>query len=460
MGRFEDVSKSAGLAPKGYGQGVTVADYDGDGDPDVYVTRYGRNTLWRNDRGRFTDATETAGVGCSLWSLGAAFLDYDRDGDLDLFVANYFAFDPKKAPFSRDPQTGAPRYGMPQEFEGLPDVLYRNNGDGTFTDVTAQAGLGAKGRGMGCLAADFDGDGWLDILVANDAEPNALWRNRRDGTFEDVAPTWGIAVNGEGQPEANMGIAHGDHDGDGLQDVIITHFFGEHATLWRKERLPDGAMLFEDRTQEAGLAVDTLPTTGWGLALVDFDQDGLLDLVIANGHIRPEPSQTYTYENPPLLWRNSGQAGRFVNLSADGGPYFRSRHLGRGLAAGDLDGDGDLDLVITHHHENSVVLWNESPGQGNYLILDLRGAGKNRDAIGARITLRAGGKTLVRTRDGGGGYISHHDGRIHFGLGQINQVDQIEVRWPDGRVETRENVPAGSVLVWTENGKPPDAATP
>ena len=447
-------STSVGLVPRGYGQGVAVADYDGDGDPDVYVTRYGRNTLWRNDQGRFTDATETAGVGCSLWSLGAAFLDYDRDGDLDLFVANYFAFDPKKAPFSRDPQTGAPRYGMPQEFEGLPDVLYRNNGDGTFTDVTAQAGLGAKGRGMGCLAADFDGDGWLDILVANDAEPNALWRNRHDGTFEDVAPTWGIAVNGEGQPEANMGIAYGDHDGDGLQDVIITHFFGEHATLWRQERVSDGAILFEDRTQEAGLAVDTRPTTGWGLALVDFDQDGFLDLVITNGHIRPEPGQTYTYENPPLLWRNSGQAGRFVNVSSTGGPYFQARHLGRGLATGDLDGDGDLDLVIVAHHAKSVVLWNETPGQGNFLILDLQGAGRNRDAIGARLTAKMGSKTIVRSVESGGGYISSHDRRIHLGLGSRTKIDRVEVRWPDGQVETRDNVPAGSVLVWTQgNGE-------
>jgi hypothetical protein len=427
-----------------------VADYDGDGDPDVYVTRYGRNTLWRNDCERFTDVTEQASVGCPLWSLGAAFLDYDRDGDLDLFVANYFAFDPKRAPFSRDPQTGAPRYGMPQEFGGLPDILYRNNGDGTFTDVTARAGLGAKGRGMGCLAADFDGDGWLDILVANDAEPNALWRNRHDGTFEDVAPAWGIAVNGEGQPEANMGIAHGDHDGDGLEDVIITHFFGEHATLWRKERLGDGSMLFEDRTREAGLAVDTLPTTGWGLALADFDQDGFLDLAVTNGHIRTESTQTYTYENPPLLWQNTGQAGRFLNISATAGPYFAARHLGRGLAAGDLDGDGDLDIVIVHHHAKSVVLWNETPGQGNSLILDLRGAGKNRDAIGAQLTARVGNKTLVRSRNGGGSYISHHDGRVHLGLGQAARVDHIQVRWPDGQVETRDNVPAGSVVAWRQ----------
>jgi hypothetical protein len=348
---------------------------------------------------------------------------------------------------------------MPREFEGLPDVLYRNNGDGTFSDVTRHAGIAGNGRGMGCLTTDFDHDGWPDILVANDAEPNALWRNRGDGTFENVAAAWGIAVNGEGQVEANMGIAHGDYDGNGLQDILITHFFGEHATLWRKDRTPDGSVLFEDRTQDAGLALDTSTTTGWGVALADFDQDGWPDLIATNGHIRPEPAQTYPYENPPLLWRNSGARGRFQNVSATAGDYFSALHLGRGLATGDLDGDGDLDVVIVHHHAPSIILWNQTPAPGHWLQLDLTGSGLNRDALGAQIVVRAGGRTLVRTLDGGGSYISSNQRRVHLGVGTAAEVDRIEVHWPDGRIETRDHVPVDQILSWRqEPAKPVDQA--
>jgi hypothetical protein len=453
-GRFEDISARAGLVPKGYGQGVAVADYDGDGDPDVYVTRYGGNTLWRNEGGQFTDVTAEAGVGVGLWSLGAAFADYDGDGDLDLFVANYLTFDSARAPFRRDPVTGSADYGMPAEFRGQPDVLFRNDGDGHFTDVTARAGVAGAGRGMGVLATDFDGDGRIDVLVANDAESNALWRNRGDGTFEDIATDWGIAVNGQGLAEANMGIAHGDTDGDTLQDIVITHFFGEHHTLWRKEVLPSGRVLFEDRTHEAGLGVDSRPTTGWGIALADFDQDGALDMVVTNGHIRREPTQRYPYENPPLLWRNAG-AGRFANVTTGAGDYFRSLHLGRGLACGDLDDDGDLDLVVVHHHARSVILWNETPHPGNWLLVTLRGRQPNRDAIGARLIARIGPRTLVRTVDGGGSYLSRSDPRAHFGLGEATSVDRLEVRWPSGRVATLSNLPVNSAVEWAEESSSP-----
>jgi hypothetical protein len=447
-GRFVDVSAQVGLTAKGYGQGVAVADYDGDGDPDVYVTRYGTNTLWRNDGGRFTDATSEAGVACPVWSLGAAFADIDNDGDLDLFVANYFEFDAAKAPFHRDAD-GKPQYGPPAEFVGLPDVLYRNDGNGRFTDITARAGIAGKGRGMGVLATDFDGDGWIDIFVANDAEENALWRNKHDGTFEDVAGVWGVAVNGKGQTEANMGIAHADTDGDTRPDLLVTHFFGEHDTLWRLRPLADGSVFFHDETYEAGLGIDSLPYTGWGTVLADFDQDGQVDLIVTNGHIRKEQLQTYVYENPPILWRNV-RNGRFRNATAGAGAYFQQLHLGRGLACGDLDGDGDLDVVIVHHNAPSVVLWNETPNTGNWLIVDLEGKGANREAIGARVFAQVEGRRLVRQVDGGGSYISAHDRRIHFGLGPARTVERLSVRWPSGRVDERLNVPSGSVVTWDE----------
>ncbi len=446
--QFADISAKAGLTTKGYGQGVLVGDYDGDGDPDIYVTRYGRNTLWRNDGGRFVDATDEAGVQGGHWSLGASFLDYDRDGDLDLFVANYFDFNPADAPFGRDPQTGAADYGSPAQFHSQPDLLYRNDGNGHFTDVTAQAGVAGDGRGMGVLATDVDGDGLIDLFVANDAQANAVWRNKGDGTFVDVAESIGLAFNGQGKTEANMGIAFGDSNGDGLPDLFVTHFFDEHTTAWRSVKTT-GGLYFQDQTNEAGIATASREVTGWGIVVADFDHDGHLDLIQSNGHLRREPGQRFIYENPPLVWQNNGQ-GRFVNVSTQAGPYFQALHSARGLAAGDLDGDGDIDLVVVHHHKPSGILWNESTKRGNSMVVRLKGRGGNRDAIGSKLIATVGDREISRTIDGGGSYLSSNDLSAHFGIGPADEIDVLKVRWPSGKWEEKSKVRSGEKLEWSE----------
>ncbi len=440
--RFEDVSTPAGLGAVGYGAGVTCGDYDADGFLDAYVTRYGVNTLWRNrGDGSFEDATSLAEVGCAMWSLGSAFADLDGDADLDLFVANYADFNPADAPFARNPSTGEPTYGAPENFAGQPDVLYANDGTGRFEDVTASAGISDTGRGMGVLATDFDRDGLVDVLVANDAQNNALWHNRGGGRFEDVALAWGVGVNAQGLTEANMGIAYGDTDSDGLPDVFMTHLVNEHDTLWRVKSANPGDVTFRDETYAAGLGLASRRFTGWGAAMADFDHDGMLDIIVANGHLRHEQNQPFAYGNPPLLWRNVGQ-GRFASVGPHAGPHFQASHQARGLAVGDLDGDGDMDAVMVHHYTASVVLWNETPPAGSAVTFRLLGR-TSRSPIGARLVCQAASRQFTRTVDGGGSYLSTNDSAIHFGLGETGHVQQLSVVWPLGHTESRHDLVAG-----------------
>ncbi|MGE3822365.1 MAG: CRTAC1 family protein [Isosphaeraceae bacterium] len=433
-GAFVDVSAQAGLDEPLDGQGVAVGDVDDDGDLDVYLTTFGANVFYRNEgNGRFVNATASAGFSGERFSVSAAFTDYDADGDLDLFVAHYVEFDPTVRCLTRGT---VEEYCGPQMFQPTLDTLYRNDGKGRFTDVSAEAGIDKPGRGLGVACMDFTGDGLVDILVANDGEMNHLWVNQGQGRFQDEAIARGVAVNGAGVAEANMGVAVGDVDVDGLLDLFVTHMQGETNMLC--VALPGG--LFVDRSVSSGLSGTDLPYTGFGCVFLDYDNDGDLDLAIANGRVRAGPVADGAdrgafwnrYAEPNQLYENQGD-GRFVEVFARSGSFGRRADVSRGLAVGDLDGDGDLDLVEglvdgpPRIHRNDLAT-------GNHW-LSVRAMTSNRDAIGAVASLSLEGRTLIRPILPGGSYVSGHDPRAHFGLGRTARVDAVDVRWPDGRTE-------------------------
>ena len=431
-GTFEDVTDRAGLgrAGRGYGHGVAVGDYDNDGRPDLFLTRWRAYALLHNrGDGTFEDATDRAGLdGDRDWPTSAAFADLDGDGDLDLYVCHYLAFDIQNPRVCPDAGSRVNHYCNPKEFPALPDHAFRND-RGRFVDVTSRAGfVDPEGRGLGVVAADLDDDNRVDLYVANDMSANYLFRNKGDFRFEEVAFEVGAAANGSGGFQSGMGIACGDLDGDGRPDLAVTNYYGESTTLFRNL----GRCLFGDNTVATGLAAPSRNLLGFGIAFLDADNDGRLDLISANGHVSDyRPAFPWTM---PIQLLVGAAGGRLTDVSAGAGPPFQPLHLGRGLAAGDLDNDGRIDAVVVCQNEPPVLLHNRTAG-GHRVTIQLEGTRSNRDGVGARVMIEAGGSRQVAQRFGGGSYQSAGDPRLHFGLGAATRVDRLEVRWPSGQTD-------------------------
>ena len=438
-GTFEDATASAGLAgfARGYSHGVTVGDIDNDGHPDLFVTRWRRYALYRNrGDGTFEDATERYGLGGDRdWPTSAAFGDFDGDGDLDLYVCHYLRWDTEKPSLCWDARRNRYTYCSPQYSPSLPDHLFRNDG-ARFTDVTAETGIvDADGRGLGVVAADMDGDGRVDIYVANDQSANFLFRNKGGLRFEEIAGGAGVASSGNGTYQASMGVAHGDADGDGRPDLAKTNFYAESTTLYQNR----GEGIFTDETAASGIGRPSRFLLGFGAAFLDANNDGWLDLATANGHVNDLTPEVPWLMPAQLLLGTGG--GRFADATDSAGPPWRVPRLARGLAVGDLDNDGRVDLVIVP--QNAPVTYFHNRGEaGHGLTLRLEGTASNRDAIGARVTVTAGGRRQSGWRIGGGSYQSASDPRLHFGLGDAERVDEVEVAWPSGRVTRTGPLPA------------------
>jgi hypothetical protein len=450
---FTDVTEQAGLGMKAVGMGVAVGDVDNDGWLDVYVTAFGSNVLYRNrGDGTFVDVTAQAHVDDPRWTTSAAFIDYDRDGDQDLFVANYVAFTKPGNKVCTD-HAGARDYCPPGAYAPVPTRLFRNDEGLTFTDVTEASGVGrAYGAGLGVAVGDLNGDGWPDVYVANDATPNQLWINRHDGTFEDLGLLSGTAFNALGRPEGSMGIALGDADNDGDEDLFVTNIVGESHVLY----LNDGAANFEDARVRTGLGPATADMTGFGTGWLDYDNDGRLDLFVTNGAvniIEGQRGQPVPYRQRSQLFHNEG-GGRFREVSREAGPFFEQLLVGRGAAFGDLDNDGDVDIVVTTNNGPARLLLNQTnaPGRSaasgrHWLEIGLRGEDGRRIITGARVgVVRAGRPTLWRRARTDGSYLSASDGRVHVGLGDQPHLDRVVVQWPDGVIESYTGVDADRVV--------------
>jgi hypothetical protein len=448
-GTFTDVTDKAGAGDIGWGMGVAVGDYDNDGFDDIYVTCLGPNHLLRNTgKGTFVDVTVAAGVTDPRWSTGASFVDYDNDGKLDLFVSNYVDFDVNNLPeFGKGRRCqfkGIPVQCGPRGLKGAGDMLYHNNGDGTFTDVSKKAGVSDPDGyyGMGVICSDFDDDGLVDIFVANDSTPNFLYHNNGDGTFKDIGFPSGTAVNENGSEQGSMGVTLGDYDHDGRLDLFVTNFDDESNTLYHNE----GKGSYTDVSYAAKVAAVSLPYVGWGTKFFDYDNDGWIDLLVVNGHVYP---QLPTYKQRNLMHHND-RDGTFSEVGAQLGPPFAEKRTGRGAVFGDLDNDGDVDIVINNLDGPPQLLRNDGGNVNNSVLIKTIGVKSNRSGIGARVTIVSGDLKQVEEVHSGGTYISQNDLRLHFGLEKRTKIDSIEVRWPSGAVDKVTGASANKVLTIKE----------
>lgn len=448
--RFTEVTGPAGVGDTGHGLGVTVGDYDNDGDPDLYLNNFGPNVLYRNNGdGTFSDVTRPAGVqNGNRVGAGTCFLDMDADGDLDLYVSNYIKFSYDKHVVRT--RQGYPIYASPRDFPPDPDTLYRNNGDGTFTDVSISSGIAAHaGPGMGMVCADYDGDGDTDIFVGNDVDANFLFQNNGRGKFEEVGLLSGAAYDGSGMEHGSMGVECADFNNDGLLDFHVTSYQQELATLYKNV----GGGILEDVTVTARAGLGTRGQVTWGNAFVDFDNDGDRDLFIACGHLYDNVDHfddTTSYMARNMVLENLGN-GQFSDVSDQCGDGMAVKLSSRGVGAGDMDNDGDLDVVILNSRREPTLLRNDSPTGNHWLEIRLRGTKTNRDGVGARVEVIAGDLTQIDEVHSGRGYQGHFGTRLHFGLGKHTRVDRIRVRWLGGAVDRRENVAADQLLTITES---------
>ncbi len=456
--KFTDVAAEAGIRRSGWGQGVCVGDVDNDGDPDIAAAYFGRSSLWINDgKGKFVDRAEQAGLyaGPERWSAGCAFIDYDNDGDLDLFFSNYVDLDLAKTPKpGESPECdwkGIPVMCGPRGLPRALNQLFRNKGDGTFEDVSEQAGIRAPGGryGLGVVAADFDNDSWTDLYVACDMTPSLLYHNKGDGTFEEIGGEAGVAFNVDGQLQAGMGVAVADYDGNGFLDLAKSNFSGDLPSLYNNE---DGRF-FEDMALPAGLGANQY--LGWGTLFLDADADSWPDLLLAHGHVYPEVDKSAigeTYRQPTILYRNLGD-GRFKDITAQAGPALQSPRPSRGMAAGDLDGDGRPEVVISNVNAAPALLKNEAKG-GAFISIELEGRRTNRSAIGARVTVKAGERTQIQDVVGGGSYFSQSAPELYFGLGDASKVDSVRIDWPLGEAQEFRGLDANARYRIVEGEQP------